>query len=161
VESKPPLLKVATDMDALLSEVILLQRDYVARVCPSCEKPCCKRVQYLFDEKDMIFAKVSGRDSVPTRKRKGKKGCPFLSATGCLLTPKARPFTCHRYLCDKLKEEMAESDLGLVQRLTEGFRVLEGLRGKLWKEYLNTQDAPKRYLQSGGSCGKKGENKEE
>jgi hypothetical protein len=161
LESKPPLLKVTREMDALLSEVISLQEPYVARVCPSCEKPCCKRVQYLFDEKDVIFAKVWGRNGVPTKKRKGKRGCPFLSATGCLLTPKARPFTCHRYLCSTLEEEMAESDSGLVQRLTEGFRVLEGLRGRLWKEYLNTQDAPQRYFLSGRSHGKRRENKEE
>jgi hypothetical protein len=160
MESKPPLLKVAREMDALLSEVISLQEAYVARICPSCEEPCCKRVGRLFDEKDTIFAKVWGWDGVPTKKRKGKKGCPFLSATGCLLTPKTRPFTCHRYLCSRLEEEMAESDPGLGQRLTEGFRVLEGLRGKLWKEYLNAQDAPQRYLQSGRSCGKRRKNKE-
>jgi hypothetical protein len=63
--SESGLPKVAGDMDALLSEVILLQQDYVARVCPSCEKPCCTRVQELFDEKDMIFAKASGRNGAP------------------------------------------------------------------------------------------------
>jgi hypothetical protein len=154
-----PLLKVAREMDALLSEVISLQEPYVARVCPSCEEPCCKRVGRLFDEKDIIFAKVWGRDGVPTKKRKGKRGCPFLSPTGCLLTPKIRPFTCHRYLCSRLEEEMAESDPGLVRRLTEGFRALEGLRAKLWKEYLKAQDAPVRHLQPGRSSLKKGNSK--
>ena len=142
MDSTSPLLKVASEMDALLSGVILLQQDYVARACPSCEKPCCKRVGHLFDEKDIIFAKVFGQDGVPKRRRKGKRGCPFLSSTGCLLTPKARPFTCHRYLCSKLKQEMAQPDPELVSRLTEKFRILEGLRGKLWKEYLTTSNPP-------------------
>jgi hypothetical protein len=153
MDSTSPLTKVAGEMDALLSEVILLQNDYVASVCPTCEKPCCKRVGFLFDEKDMIFAKVSGRDGVPKRKPKGKKGCPFLSSTGCLLTPKARPFTCHRYLCDKLKEEMATPEPELVNRLTRKFRRLEELRGNLWTEYLRARGAPGCDLASGGLHG--------
>jgi hypothetical protein len=55
---------------------------------------------------------------------------------------------------------MAESDPGLVQRLREGFSVLEGLRGKLWKEYRRAQDTPQRYFLSGRSRGKTRENKE-
>ena len=153
MDSTSPLLKVAREMDALLSEVISLQNDYVAGLCPSCEKPCCKRVGFLFDEKDMIFAKVSGRGGVPARKRKGKKGCPFLSSFGCLLTPKSRPFTCHRYLCDRLKEEMAKCEPELVNRLTRKFRRLEELRGKLWTEYLQAQGAPGCGLASGGLYG--------
>jgi hypothetical protein len=149
MEGKSPLLKVAREMDALLSEVISLQEPYVAKVCPSCKEPCCKRVGLLFDEKDIIYAKVWGRDGAPKKKRKGKRGCAFLSATGCLLTPKTRPFTCHRYLCSRLEEEMAESDPGLAQRLTREFRVLEEFRGKLWKEYLKAQDTPMHHLQPG------------
>ena len=131
------LLKTATQMDDLLSEVILLQGDYVAKVCSRCEEPCCNRVQHLFDEKDTIFAKVSGRKSVPRRKHQTSKGCPFLSPMGCLLTPKTRPFTCHRYLCSRLKEEMMKHDPGLVDMLTEQFRLLEDLRAKLWEAYLD------------------------
>ncbi|MDY6953009.1 MAG: hypothetical protein SWE60_15985 [Thermodesulfobacteriota bacterium] len=144
--AKSGLLKTAGEMDALLSEVILLQRDYVEKLCPSCENPCCKRVRYLFDEKDLIFARVSAQESVPKKKHKGKKGCPFLSATGCLLPPKARPFTCHRYLCDKLKKEMAKQEPDLVNRLTEKIRTLEMLRVELWKEYLKVQARPGRNL---------------
>jgi len=129
-------LKVARKIDHLLSEVILLQRDYVARICSACEEPCCKRVQYLFDEKDVIFAKVLRRNSVPRRKRKGK-GCPFLSPTGCLLAPKARPFVCHRYLCSKLKEEMARQDPKLLPVMSEKITSLEERRGRLWGEYID------------------------
>jgi hypothetical protein len=157
--SESGLPKVAGDMDALLSEVILLQQDYVARVCPSCEEPCCMRVQDLFDEKDMIFAKASGRNGVPKKKRKGKKGCPFLSPAGCLLAPKVRPFACHRYLCSRLKEEMGTREPDLVNRLTERFRILEGLRVKLWEKYLEVQGGSGRDLQcqSGGVHGRKRE----
>ena len=132
---EPDLLNLAREMDHLLSEVIVLQRDYVARICCSCDEPCCNRVQYLFDEKDIIFFKVLGLNRVPRRKHNGK-GCPFLSPTGCLLIPKARPFTCHRYLCSKLKAEMAKQDPGLLPEMTERVRVLEGLRAHLWGEYI-------------------------
>ncbi|MBW1675476.1 MAG: hypothetical protein JRI58_10035 [Deltaproteobacteria bacterium] len=132
---KTHLLKVARKIDHLLSEVIFLQRDSVVRICSACEAPCCKRVQYLFDEKDLIFAKVLRRNGVPRRKHKGR-GCPFLSPTGCILTPKARPFVCHRYLCSNLKEEMARQDPELPEMMSEKIRMLEDLRGRLWKEYL-------------------------
>lgn len=134
-------LKVAKEIDRLLSEVILLQRDYVARICSACEEPCCKRVQYLFDERDIIFAKVLGRNGVP-RLRHNAKGCPFLSATGCLLAPKARPFVCHRYLCSKLKEEMARQDARLLPEMSRKIRMLEDLRGRLWGEYLKGEERP-------------------
>ena len=132
-------LKVAREIDCLLSEVILLQRDYVARICSACEEPCCKRVQYLFDERDIIFARVLGRNGVP-RRRYNAKGCPFLSATGCLLAPKARPFVCNRYLCSKLKEEMARQDPALLPVMSEKIRILEDLRGRLWVEYLKGEE---------------------
>jgi hypothetical protein len=134
-------LKVAKEIDQLLSEVILLQRDYVARICSACEEPCCKRVQYLFDERDIIFAKVLGRNGVP-RRRHNSKGCSFLSATGCLLAPKVRPFVCHRYLCSKLREEMARQDARLLFVMSKKIRILEDLRGRLWEEYLIPKEMP-------------------
>jgi len=149
MHSKSPLLKVAGEIDELLGEVISLQKDFVARVCPSCEEPCCKRVRRLFDEKDTIFAKASGRNGVPKRSGKGERGCAFLTSTGCLLTPKARPFICHRYLCPALKKEMAEADPELVKGLSERFRVLEELRVRLWKEYLKVQGESVSDVRSG------------
>jgi hypothetical protein len=151
-KSESRLLKTATQMDHLLSEVILVQGDYVAKVCSRCEEPCCNRVQHLFDEKDTIFAKVSGRKSVPRRKHQTSKGCPFLSPMGCLLTPKTRPFTCHRYLCSRLKEEMMKHDPGLVVMLTERFRLLEDLRARLWCEYLETVAGSSSLHQAAGDA---------
>ena len=141
-KSESPLLKTAAQLDHLLSEVISLQQDHVAKICPQCDDPCCNRVQYLFDEKDHIFAKVSRQQGVPRRRHQKSRGCPFLTPTGCLLTPKRRPFTCHRYLCSRLKEEMTRHDPGLVDVLTEQFRLLDDLRTRLWKEYLNVLAAP-------------------
>jgi len=128
-------LKVAKEIDRLLSEVILLQRDYVARICSACEEPCCKRVRYLFDERDIIFARVLGRNGV-LRRRYNEKGCQFLSATGCLLAPIARPFVCHRYLCSKLRDEMTRQDSRLLPVMSKKIKILEDLRGRLWEEYL-------------------------
>jgi hypothetical protein len=131
--------KVAQQIDALLSEVISAQKDYVARLCAVCEDPCCKRVTYLFDERDLIFAKVLARNGAPKKRpKKASLGCPFLSDSGCLLSPMHRPFTCHRYLCSTLEEDMTKQDPSLVPNLKKKFRVLEELRGQLWKAYVET-----------------------
>ncbi|MBW1896301.1 MAG: hypothetical protein JRI47_04525 [Deltaproteobacteria bacterium] len=133
----PKTLDVAKQIDALLSEVISLQQDYVAQLCPVCEEPCCRRVSYLFDEKDVIFARVLGRNGARGRKRRTTEaGCPYLSPTGCRLTPHIRPFTCHRYLCETLKQEMTKQDAALVSTLEQKFRILEELRVRLWGAYV-------------------------
>ena len=133
-----PLVEVASEIDRILSEVILLQQDYVLSVCPACPKPCCQRVRYLFDERDAIFYKVCLNRTVPRKKDKMNGGCFFLSASGCILEPKARPFTCNRYLCAELEKEMTRKKPKLGQILREKFRRLERLRGQLWREYLET-----------------------
>jgi hypothetical protein len=133
---KGALDQVARKIEGLLSELISLQRDHVAAVCSACESPCCERVEHLFDEKDMIYAKVFLGQDVPRRKQKRSKGCAFLSANGCRLAPEVRPFACHRYLCSELKAEMTRREPALPQILNKKFRAVEALRGKLWREYL-------------------------
>jgi hypothetical protein len=133
---KQELVHIARKIEGLLSELILLQRDHAALVCSACDSPCCGKVEYLFDEKDMIYAKVFLGQDVPRRKRKRSGGCAFLSANGCRLAPKVRPFACHRYLCSELEAEMTRKEPGLPQILNKKFRAVEALRGELWKEYL-------------------------
>lgn len=133
---KGAVVQVARKIEGLLSELILLQRDHVAAVCPACESPCCERVEHLFDEKDMIYAKVFLGQDVPRRKKKGSGGCAFLSANGCRLEPEVRPFACHRYLCSELEAEMTRKEPALPQILNKKFRAVEALRGQLWREYL-------------------------
>ncbi|MGD8982473.1 MAG: hypothetical protein PVH99_13940 [Desulfobacteraceae bacterium] len=133
---KEALDQVARKIEGLLSELILLQRDHVAVVCSACDNPCCGRVEHLFDEKDMIYAKVFLGQEVPRRKRKRSGGCAFLSANGCRLAPQARPFTCHRYICSELEAGMTRKEPGLPQILDKKFRAVEALRGQLWREYL-------------------------
>ncbi len=129
-------VQVAKKIEDLLSELILLQRDHVAVVCSACDSPCCGRVEHLFDEKDMIYAKGFLGQDVPRRKQKRNGGCAFLSADGCRLAPEVRPFACHRYLCSELEAEMTRKEPGLTQILNKKFRAVEALRGELWKEYL-------------------------
>jgi hypothetical protein len=93
-------------------------------------------VGHLFDEKDMIYAKVFLGKDVPRIKKKDSRGCPFLSVNGCHLAPEVRPFACHRYLCSELEAEMASKEPALPQILNKKFRAVEALRGQLWKEYL-------------------------
>ena len=133
---KEALDQVARKIEGLLSELILLQRDHVAVVCSACDNPCCGRVEHLFDEKDMIYAKVFLGQEVPRRKEKRSVGCPFLSAKGCRLAPEVRPFACHRYLCSELEAEMTRKEPWLPQILNKKFRAVEALRGQLWREYL-------------------------
>ena len=133
---KGAVVQVARKIEGLLSELILLQRDHVAAVCSACDSPCCERVEHLFDEKDMIYAKVFLGQDVPRRKKKSSRGCAFLSANGCRLEPEVRPFACHRYLCSELEAEMTRKEPALPQILTKKFRAVEALRGQLWREYL-------------------------
>ena len=133
---KRALVQVARKIESLLSELISLQRDHVAAVCSACDSPCCGRVEHLFDEKDMIYARVFLGREVPRRKQKSDGGCLFLSAEGCRLAPEARPFACHRYLCSELEAEMTRREPGLTRILNKKFRAVEALRGQLWKEYL-------------------------
>jgi len=133
---KGALLQVATKIESLLSELISLQREHVAVVCSACDSPCCGKVGYLFDEKDVIYAKVSLGQDVPRKKQKRNGGCPFLSTKGCALAPEVRPFACHRYLCSELEAAMTRKEPGLPQILNKKFRAVEALRAQLWKEYL-------------------------
>jgi hypothetical protein len=143
------LVTVAKEIDRLLNEVIALQKNHVEKVCSRCNIPCCTRVSRLFDEKDLVFAIVLGMNGVPRWRYKGKKGCPYLSATGCLLEPNTRPFTCHRYLCPELKEEMIREDPGLVPLLESKYRDLEGLRGELLGEFIQSHGIGSKFLNVG------------
>ena len=53
--------EIVRRIEVLLSEAVNLQKDYVGRVCVECETPCCTRVHYLFNDKDVLFLKLSGR----------------------------------------------------------------------------------------------------
>ena len=66
---------VAREIDRLLCEVIALQKDHVEKVCSACKTPCCTRVDRLFDEKDLAFARALDLNDVPHRRGKFKKGC--------------------------------------------------------------------------------------
>ena len=133
---KQAFVQVARKIEGLLSELISLQRDHVELVCSACDSPCCERVDHLFDEKDVIYAKVFMGQDVPRRKQKRNGGCSFLTKEGCRLAPQVRPFACHRYLCPQLEAEMMRKAPGLPQILNQKIRAVEALRGQLWKEYL-------------------------
>ena len=66
-----------------------------------------------------------------------KKGCRFLGEQGCTLDLASRPFLCHTYLCNDLKEEMGKHDPGITATLDRMFKALSDLRSQLWSEYLD------------------------
>lgn len=123
-------------IEGLLLEAVDLQKDYVKRICTGCEAPCCSRVHYLFNEKDILFLRLSGRERRWRREIFMKKGCWFLGEQGCILDPECRPFICNRYICSDLDTEMKRRDPGLVAVLDEKFKVIGEMRSQLWAEYL-------------------------
>lgn len=125
------------EIEGLLSETVDLQKDHVKRRCVQCDAPCCSRVHYLFNEKDILFLKLSGQKRRWRREISAKKGCWFLGEQGCVLDPKSRPFICHTYLCDDLKMEMKKCDPGLISLLEEKFKTIGEMRSQLWAEYLD------------------------
>ncbi|MCG6879281.1 MAG: hypothetical protein LJE96_09065 [Deltaproteobacteria bacterium] len=124
-------------MEQLLSEAAKLQKPYVTRVCSECTSPCCLRVHYLYSDKDIIFLKSSGRPPKWRREAFSKKGCWFLGESGCTIDLLSRPFLCHTYLCEDLKEAMEKDDPGVVVALENKFKKINELRSQLWSEYLD------------------------
>ncbi|MCJ7683792.1 MAG: hypothetical protein MUO68_05810 [Desulfobacteraceae bacterium] len=124
-------------IEGILTETEDLQRDYVKRICVECEAHCCSRVHYLFNEKDILFLKLSGRKLRWRREIFAKKGCWFLGEQGCILDPECRPFICHTYICDNLKMDMKRCDSGLIALLEGKFKVIGEMRSQLWAEYLD------------------------
>ena len=108
------ILEVLTQIEQLLTEVVDLQKPHVQRVCPACQDPCCKRVHYLYSEKDVLFLRLSGRQLRWRRETLKRKGCWFLGPDGCMLDPKSRPFICHSYVCPELEQEMEKEAPGDV-----------------------------------------------
>jgi hypothetical protein len=70
----PEILETVKKIEGLLNEVAALQKEYVDRVCGTCEAPCCKRVHYLFNEKDIIFFRLSRRKHKWRRENFKQKG---------------------------------------------------------------------------------------
>jgi hypothetical protein len=66
-----------------------------------------------------------------------KKGCWFQGQQGCTLDLASRPFLCHTYLCNDLKEALGEHDPGITAALDRMFKTLGEMRSQLWSEYLD------------------------
>jgi len=134
---KGRIIETVNKIEALLSEIVKLQREYVKRVCTRCKASCCTRVHYLFTDKDILFLKLSGRRQSWKREAFTKKGCWFPGPAGCMLEPGSRPFICHHYICSDLKAEIEDSDSALMNDLEEKFKEIGILRSQMWAEYLN------------------------
>jgi len=138
--------QTVTRMESMLSEVMEMQKDYVAKICPDCPDPCCTRVSYLFCEKDILFLRLSGRKPVRRREAYKKKGCSFLGPMGCILDAKSRPFMCHRYICPDLEREMQKQKPGLLMALKKKIKAMDEMRSQMWAEYLTRHNPPERIM---------------
>jgi hypothetical protein len=121
-------------LENLVIEVAAMQKPYVEQICVACETPCCQRVRYLFNHKDILFLRLSGRNGVWRKRKAEKKGCCFLKPAGCILEPISRPFICHRYICIDLEKVMNRCDPKLIAALREKFKRIEILRSQIWTE---------------------------
>ena len=124
---------------SLLAELIELQRPFVDRICAECPEPCCARVRHLFDEKDVIFLKLTRQHPDLRKRSAGRRGCAHHTPTGCRLEAVSRPFTCHRYLCDRLKGDMMKADPRILPLVQQKLDQLDVLRSSMWVCYLETK----------------------
>ena len=124
-------------IETVLKEVIQLQSYYVLKICTRCLYPCCRRVGYLYSDKDIMFLKLSGKDPIRKIQGRGNKGCTFLGSEGCLLDSLSRPFICHKYLCAELKTAMNEENPEILNALEERFKLIDEMRSRMWTEYLD------------------------
>jgi len=131
--------ETVSSIEGLLLEVADLQKNSVERICSGCEAPCCTRVHYLFNEKDILFLRLSGRQRRWKREIFKKKGCWFLGEQGCTLDAECRPFICHHYICPDLETEIKRRDPGVIAVLRAKFKVINDMRSRLWSEYLEEQ----------------------
>jgi hypothetical protein len=121
-------------IEDVLLEAVDLQKDYVDRICATCEAPCCLRVHYPFNAKDILFLRLTGRRLIWKRDPFTKKGCWFLGKLGCILEPTSKPFLCQTYICHDLETEMKRCDPGLLTVLEEKFKAIDQIRSQLQKE---------------------------
>ena len=130
--------KIVKSVETAISEVAGLQREYASRVCSQCPDPCCKRVGYLYSDKDILFLRLSGKKSIRKRKNYEKKGCCFLGPHGCLLDALSRPFICHRYICRDLRAAINEKAPEILAVLENRFELIDDLRSLMWSQYLDS-----------------------
>ena len=135
----PIVSETVRKIEALIADAAELQRVYVELVCAKCEAPCCARVHYLFNEKDILYLRLSGRKHRWRREAFTRKGCWFLGEGGCSLDPLSRPFICHSYICPDLKDEIRKGSPVLITELEAKIKIISMLRSQLWSEYLDAR----------------------
>lgn len=140
LRSRDIVLEIVGKIENLLKETVDMQKDCVKRVCAACKIPCCLRVHYLFNDKDILFLRLLGRELSWKRELLTKKGCWFLGEQGCILDPGSRPFICHTYICHDLEMELNRCDPGLMAALDEKFKIIGRMRSQLREEYLHSID---------------------
>lgn len=123
------------NIEKLLNEIGELQKASVKTVCWKCLKPCCLRVRYPFNKKDVLYLRLSNQTLQWNGKGFKKPGCWFLRNNGCSLDYPIRPFLCHTYLCQELREDIKNSKPLAMKPLKEKLKEVEKLRSDMWKQY--------------------------
>ena len=124
-------MTIINAIEELIAEVTELQKPSVQRSCPVCIAPCCQRVHYVYNAKDILFLRLSGRKRTWRKDVLTTTGCWFLGSKGCILEPVSRPMLCHCYRCVELEAEMNRRDPDLLPALKAKFKQINVLRNQM------------------------------
>lgn len=98
------LMAIAGKVRELYNSLEPLLDKLCQQSCPSCTDICCARATVWYDEKDLLFLTLAGKE-LPDRQIHRIKGrdCSCLGTHGCRLPRWRRPFICTWYICPAQK----------------------------------------------------------
>ncbi|HEY6007058.1 MAG TPA: hypothetical protein VIU40_01950 [Geobacteraceae bacterium] len=92
--------------------------------CRLCAWACCARGKYHFTVVDLLVYLDAGQALFIPRFDSGT--CPFLSGTGCLMSPSFRPYACTTFICDTVDEALSSAEREFFYRVGAELRATYG-----------------------------------
>ncbi len=109
---------------------------YCSLTCAACEDPCCHGKKIFFNQADIIFLVSSGLPAPPGQTRSQSDGmCRYLSANGCELSRKTRPYVCVWFLCETHMSHFLEEEIPVQKAMLKAFEQIRAHRLSLEAEY--------------------------
>lgn len=106
--------------------------------CLFCKDICCKKATVWYDFKDMLYIYLhSGQFPRAQITKNGDLSCCNLTAMGCLLPRRIRPFICTWYICPSqtamLSEKVVEEPKNLIM---SSIKEIQALRNCLENTFI-------------------------
>jgi hypothetical protein len=112
--------------------------DLCAATCPTCEDACCFRANVWFDFKDLLYIRFSEQEWPPYQALSPESHhCRYLTANGCALPRRVRPFICIWYVCPAQKQVIANSTDGRFHRLLSHLETLKKERRIMEAQFID------------------------